>query len=455
MSIKENNPDHKGSGITVITYNRKKFVVGLRWLALKNARKPMDEAKIIGKEKSLDVVSIRRTESAIQAGFAPKGTRFLKGYYSLASALVSLFERGDWIGIFSVPNDGDVQAERKFIFIAGTADDTIVSMTDQVISESELSHRVNEISNYLDKKATFYTDVTDIDDFPWNDNVINLDNFFEGKKLSKSWKLKPLTFGLTRYEMTAYSVIGAMIVTGGISYWYYLRLLDDAEKLAAAEQKRLQFELSKQAAYNVLVENLKHPWISTPSVNNFIRYCDEYLKKYPLSMGGRVPTSIFCDNNQNIAYYAKYEDGAVGLDIFRDKVKEKFNVDIFYSPNQEAFPWFILNHKFPGNGDDPIGNDFDQKIKIFSILQKWNVKFSSVTKPLPNEEVKIDKYGNKIPVQDWIETDFSFELSTPPRVIFRNENTDGVRLSSITYKINNDTSEVTYSVKGVIYARYK
>ncbi|HCB1709605.1 TPA: type 4b pilus protein PilO2 [Citrobacter freundii] len=74
--------------IKVITVNGNNFAVGLDWKALNNARKHMKEAKEYGKKNGLDVVAIKKGDF-IQAGFAPKQAKSIKGMYSLGKVRIS------------------------------------------------------------------------------------------------------------------------------------------------------------------------------------------------------------------------------------------------------------------------------------------------------------------------------------------------------------------------------
>lgn len=102
-------PAQDPGDIRVLTINQRRFVVGLTWQTIRAQRNPMKEIRRVGKERGLDLVAVRRSDS-IQAGFAPKTRLRLRGTYSLTVALATLLE-GCCIAVVSLGEgpDGTVQ----------------------------------------------------------------------------------------------------------------------------------------------------------------------------------------------------------------------------------------------------------------------------------------------------------------------------------------------------------
>ncbi|WP_232507635.1 type 4b pilus protein PilO2 [Candidatus Williamhamiltonella defendens] len=132
---------HEKKPIHIVTYNKKSFVVGLEWRAIKGGLHFMKEVKAIGKRENLEVVAIGQNES-IQAGFAPKFIVPLKGKYSLAVSLVSLIPV-KWLAVLRVES-----MENHYILIASTGG-LVMPWTDKIVHAEALEQEVVDITSRL------------------------------------------------------------------------------------------------------------------------------------------------------------------------------------------------------------------------------------------------------------------------------------------------------------------
>lgn len=452
--------------IKILTINGHKFVVGLNWRSLKSARGHMKEAKEYGKKNGLDVVAIKKGEH-IQAGFAPKQSKSIRGMYSLAVSLVSLIDSKRWIAALPVPgiDDGD---EKKYIVIACAENDTVIPWSDVIVPKSEVKPLVDNIMNYLKDpddmdSVTIYGD----DSFIWVTDTISLEDILVAQSLKKDFKLRPLTFGLTQKQL---SFLGFGAIACAVGYYFvdgYLENKQNEELLLQIQEKKRQEEINRIAKYKTALESMKHPWISSPSVVNFVKHCDSMLYKLPVSIGGGwVPVNIDCTVNNvvgkngvadvttSVIYNKNGESPSTIADFFSD-VEHLFKATPSLNMKDKSISSFTLSSSINGNGDDPVNKISEQIIGLMSLLQSKGVEFNLYNKDkgLVDEASDANDSNNDLPKPDWDEVYFDFETESPPRLIFDNKNLNGIRLQGLTYKIAPDSGNISYVVKGVIYGK--
>ncbi len=430
--------------IRVVTYNNKQFVVGLEWRSITGGRNFMKEVKRIGKEEKLDVVAIRQTES-VQAGFAPQTDIPLKGKYSFSISLVSLLP-GRWIGVFPVaPDDA---SNNEYIIIA-TSDGIIFPATDKIIMEDEVEQEVNDLKSRLslgEGKVEIYGDAKK---FFWVTSEISLSEILAAKNLKKEYKLKLLTWGLTKKQI--YFFIALFIAALFALYLVnvYLEAKAEEERLERVEARKKAEKINEEARYKASLDSLKHPWVTQASIQNFIKTCDSKLPEIPLSLAGRKPVTLDCSHNSIDVLYERLDGSSVGSTEFKEKVEQLFNTTPSFNMKQPSIVGFSLALDNKPDGDDPVASMSEQLNKFVTLLQRNNIEFTLTDAPSP--EKKVDGQGVELPLPDWREIYFSYDSMYPPRDIFKQNNLSGMRVTNIIYVINNDTSEILYKVKGVIY----
>ncbi|AWK17494.1 type 4b pilus protein PilO2 [Candidatus Williamhamiltonella defendens] len=433
---------HEKKPIHIVTYNKKSFVVGLEWRAIKGGLHFMREVKEIGKRENLEVVAIRQNES-IQAGFAPKFSIPLKGKYSLAVSLVSLIP-GKWLAVIPVES-----MEDNFIVIASTGG-LVMPWTDKIVPAEALEQEVVDITARLsqgegevkvfgDKRFLWVTDERD-----WSD-VLAV------KNLKKEFKLKPLTWGLTQKEKIGWASFFIFI----LSVLYFLNEYWDHQehlaRLMAIEKQKLADDINQAARYQASLLSLKPPWVDKPSVHNFIRSCSQKIQDIPLSLGGWIPAQITCFHDKAELLFARLEGSAVGALDFKWSVEKRYSVTPRFNGKQTgAAVFFLPIHAIP-EGDDPLLPLSHQRDKLMTLLQRHNLRFTLTE--VPAAEKKTDEQGIDFPLPNWREMHFSYESAMAPRMIFKESALPGMRIKKIVLLINQDNADIQYQVQGVMYGK--
>ncbi|WP_339050599.1 type 4b pilus protein PilO2 [Candidatus Hamiltonella endosymbiont of Tuberolachnus salignus] len=433
---------HEKKPIHIVTYNKKSFVVGLEWRAIKGGLHFMKEVKAIGKREHLDVVAIRQNGS-IQAGFAPKFSVPLKGKYSLAVSLVSLIP-GKWLAVLPVES-----MEDHYIVIASTGG-LVMPWTDKIVHSEALEQEVGDMTARLsqgegevkvfgDKRFLWVTDERD-----WSD-VLAV------KNLKKEFRLKPLTWGLTQKEKICWASFFIFI----LSVLYFLNEYWDHQehkaRLMAVEKQKLADDINRAARYQSALLSLKPPWVDKPSVQHFIEGCDKKIQDIPLSLGGWIPAQITCFHDKAELLFARLEGSAVGAMDFKWSVEKRYSVTPRFNGKQTgAAVFFLPIHAIP-EGDDPLLPLSHQRDKLMTLLQRHNLRFRLTEVPFAGK--KTDEQGIDFPLPNWREMHFSYESAIPPRMIFKESALPGMRIKKIALLINQDNAAIQYQVQGVMYGK--
>ncbi|MGJ0637238.1 type 4b pilus protein PilO2 [Xenorhabdus bovienii] len=431
--------------IRIVTYNNKQFVIGLEWRAIRGGRNFMKEVKEIGKKENLDVVAIRQNES-IQAGFAPKTDIPLRGKYSFAVSLVSLIP-GRWIGVF--PLNPEDEKSNEYILVA-TSEGIVLPWTDKIITEDEVEQEVINLKSRLsidNEELKIYGDSK----FIWVTDDISLKEILAAKKLKREFKLKPLTWGLTKKQIYALVALFFAIIFTAYLLNDYMDRQAEKERLLVAERQRIADEINKDARYKAGLLSLKRPWVSQPSISSFIGNCDLKLYELPLSLGGRIPTNIECTSDKAEILYIRLDGSSVGALDFKKSVEKQFSTTPSFNLKQPSVASFFLPLENKPDGDDPLLEMTDQLDKLVTLLQRNNLEFTLTDVPPP--EKKLDSDGMELPLPDWNEMIFSYDADIPTRMIFKDIDMSGMRITKISLVVNNHTAEIKYKVQGVIYGK--
>lgn len=443
----EAKPDE--NQVNIIAVNNRKFVIGLQWRSLLSPRHYMKQAKAIGKKEKLDVVAIRQG-IGIQAGFATKKSGSLKGMYSLALTLVSLID-GEWIGAFALPDAEG--SEQLYYLLARQTDGKIVPWTDRVFSREQIEREITEIkamilSDENNNAVTVYGD----ENLDWVNSPLTLDEVLIPARLKKTFKLRPLTLGMTRKQLimlSVFSCLACIFAVGGLMYYQKVQEEEDL-KQAILEQKRRALE--KQARYETALKNMIHPWVNQTNVSQYIKYCDDKLKLGYLSLGGWLISSVDCEKDQTRLSYSKIDDSLSTVESFRAAVRLYFGDDVQIDfVKNFTLGSFTIKNEMNGNGDDPLPRIGEQVTAMMSLFQRSGNDL--ILKPVLYDAEKYKKEHPDLPLQDWREVAFSYETDNPARTIFRGNEFLGVRITKISYVPNYDLGSVKYLVEGMIYGK--
>lgn len=437
------------NAVKVITVNNRKFVIGLHWRGLQSPRNYMKQAKAIGKQEKLDVVAIRQG-IGIQAGFAAKKTGSFKGTYSLALSLVSLIN-GAWIGAFALPANDD--EEKEYYLLARQLDGKIVPWTDKVYGRDQIEKEIIEIKAMIlsddnNNAVTVYGDET----LDWVNSPLTLEEVLLTGRLRKTFKLRPLTLGMTKKQLIMLSLVSVALLVVAIAGLTYYQSIKDEEELQQLILNQQRLQLEKKARYETALKNMIHPWVTQSSVDQFVKYCDDRLKLSPLSLGGWPISSVDCDKDITRLTFIKMDNSVATVDSFRAAAFKSFGQNILIDFAKDfTLASFTLKNELSGNGDDPLPRIGEQVTAMMSLFQGAGVDIT--LKPVPYDADKAKKENPDNPLQDWREVSFSYESENPARTIFNKKELVGVRVTKITFVPNYDSGSVKYLVEGMVYGK--
>ncbi|WP_334642979.1 type 4b pilus protein PilO2 [Klebsiella aerogenes] len=435
--------------VRIVTINKKKFVIGLKWQGLDSPRHYMKQARAIGKEKGLDVVAIRHG-IGIQAGFAPRRSSGLKGLYSIAVSLVSLIN-GDWIGAFALPSDLNSD-EKEYVVVAKMDGGKIIPWTDKVLTKKEVEELIPDLKSMMltnDSSVQVYGDP----DISFVTDELTLEAVLKPSLLKKQFKIRPLTLGLTKKELFQFAFIITAVISGVVGLKLYMdhrqEVFDEEERQKAIRK----IQLDKQAKYETALKNLIHPWVNQPGAKELITYCDAQLKLGDLSLSGWMVSSFECTKDATSMTYNRLDDTGATVENFKKSVLDKFGKDVVISFDMKNFNTavFSLKNTIASQGDDPMFPIGLQLGKLISMLQALNINFDIKTeevKPQTDEEKELN-----LPKQDWVETKFSYTSDVKPKMVFTESEYTGYRISKITYVPSFETGAMKYSVEGSVYGK--
>ncbi|MEJ7745698.1 MAG: type 4b pilus protein PilO2, partial [Luteimonas sp.] len=228
--------DATQSELQIVEINGRPFVCGLYWKPLRSVRSYMAEAKEIGRKEKWEMVTIRKGRTVIQAGFAPKGKRRLKGMYSLAAALAGQLGE-NWIGVFPIGPD-------RYALVA-VYKGAVAPGFDLISSRDEVEPKLREVYSLLsnDPQADFVKSgrVIAPPEFSFGAESLLLADLLIPKALKNEYKLRPLTLGLTPKEFVVIAV-GLILLAGaglGAKWWFDEKRAEE-ERVAARAAAQAQ-----------------------------------------------------------------------------------------------------------------------------------------------------------------------------------------------------------------------
>lgn len=434
--------------IRVLKINKRRFVVGLKWQTIRYQVNIMKAIKAIGRKKNLDVVAVRKSDS-YQAGFAPKTKQKLRGGYSLVVALADLL-KGCSIAIIKIGVNGDGVTE--YTMAGRNAAGGIHPMSDEIILEDALYQKMVDMKAQLrgnneDLQVPIYGDM---DEFDWVTEQLNLEEILSPANLSKDFKLKPLTLGMT--DQRIISIISLAVVCCVAAYFLnqYKEEQEQKENQRKLQLAIAQNEINKKARYKTALDNLRHPWITQPSVMNFISTCKSGLRRLSPSIEGWTPVQFSCLKDGMYASYVRPKNSVATTARFIDAVKGRFDSPVNFNYTQTSLTDFSFQHEYQSEGDDPVNEMSIQLVKMISLFQSLNIAASFSPVDI-KDKIKND-LDEELPLQDWQEYVFSVTTDVPPQLIFKTDDFKGIRIQSIKYK-SGQNEAINYEISGSIYGK--
>lgn len=434
--------------IRVLTFHQRRFVVGLVWQTIKSQRNPMKEIRRVGKDKGLDLVAVCQSDS-IQAGFAPKTRQRLRGAYSLTVALSSLL-KGSCIAVVPLGDGPDGIAH--FTLVGRLERGGIHYYSDRVYSEVELPQKVIDLKDELrGSRGNLEIPVYGALSTPCVTSELDFDALLSPANLKRQFRLRPLTWGMTRGQLAAGAIVAGIAVAGLMIWLHIENQREEIERLARLRAAAHQAEVNRQARYKAALDGLKHPWTEQPSVANFISHCLQMQHKVPLSIEGWMTTNMICEQDRVIVQSLRRTNSAATTAAYVAAVKELFGVTAEFNFKNSSLTSFTLRQTLPPEGDDPMEPVGERLMNFISLFQALNIDLGVSSVPI--KDVKENKEGEKLPLQDWQSYAFSASTIVTPELIFPGSQYTGIRLSSIAIDINTSSGTNSYKISGTLYGK--
>ncbi|MBP2157387.1 type 4b pilus protein PilO2 [Erwinia rhapontici] len=448
MKKEKKKPEADNPDVRVLEFHQRRFVVGLTWRTIRTVRNPMKEIKVIGKAENLDLVAVRQSDS-IQAGFAPRTKKRLRGAYSLIVTLASLLE-GCCIAVVYLGEDPE--GRKQYTLTGKTEKGGIHPLSDKVFTEEVMVQTIVDLKAVLrGSKGNLDIQVYGDTPGPWVTKALDLSDLLKPQNLSKNFKLRPLTWGMTRNQLI---VTGMTLVAAVVAGMVYLHLEDEREnarRLILQKEVIRQEKLNREARYKTALAGFRHPWTEQPSVATFIHGCQLSISLIPLSLQGWVPEMVLCSQGDISVQFIRRTNSAVTTRDFVDTVKNQFSVAADFDFKDSSRTAFSLPHQMKPEGDDPMEPVSERLLNFISLFQALNIDL--VLSPTPIKDVKKNAEGEDLPLQEWQEYTFSAETSVPPQMIFTDNAYTGIRLTRIYYGINNSDGSIRYKISGSLYGK--
>lgn len=431
--------------VTITTINGKQFASGLFWQPLTRPRAYMKEAREIGKREGMDIVAIRHS-TIMQAGFVAKNQGVLKGMYSMAASLAGKLG-SSWLGVFEL-DDG------RYVFVA-VNDGAIVPGCDMVGDRDEVRDKLSYVYGLFTWDKVYVPA-----DFDYGGETVDIKTLLSPGNLKGEYRLKQLTFGLTRRELIVGSIvaIAATVAVFGYSQWKTEQERRIREERIRADQIRQQqlAELNAKAKREQGVKALEHPWSKLPSPEEFVKGCGDAINAVPLTLRGWIVAAVKCDGRAVDATYERGENATVN--DFLAAARERFGADPDVADGGDKSNVRAVDLKLGYGGDDPLLPmaatlaNFASHFQAIGIKPTLKPKAEEVSKPqaLPGQE-PVQAVVEQ--VKDWKTVEFSFDTEYAPETLMAGLDGTGMRFTELSVGLAKDAATLTWHVAGEIYAK--
>lgn len=425
------------------------FVSDLFWQALERPRNYMAEAKEIGKRDGLDIVAIRDTLTVKQAGFVRKADGAVKGMYSLAASLAG--QLGEtWIGAFKLP-DG------QYAMVA-VDQGAIIPGSDIIADRATVLKHCRKV---FGRGTTDFKDqVYAPSDFEFGGEEKDIEELLHPSRLKKEYRLRPLTFGLTKKEWIQLGAACAVLLMAIIAYSQWRAYQAEQERIARAKALALEAarlaELNKQTRAEQAAPALAHPWATKAGVGDFVSVCTEALDTKPVAIAGWRGISASCTTDRFAITYAR--EGIATSSDFRRGSAALFELAPAFTEGGEKAS---LNHplEMTLSGDEELlplddalsaFNSHFQQVHLRAELAEVPYVPPAPPEPLPGQDPSAAPQAPPLP--DWIEFSFSVLSEIPPQILAQGMPSRGVRINEIEM-VRSDSSRLSWTIKGALYAK--
>lgn len=430
--------------VTVISAGGKFLVSGLYWQTLSQPQKVMKEAREIGRRDGMDIVAIRRLPTIIQAGFVRKQAGVQKGMFSLASIVADLLLRKDGQSTLDPLIAAFAVGDGRFAIVA-FKDGGVVPDSDVVFASLPLAQEaVRALYALLSSKGKEVTVYAPAELEFGGDSSVTLESL--ARAASRTHKLKPLRFGLSRREWILLAAALVAIVVALVAYQIWRQHQREREELLERQRQAELARILKDSGQEVLPAALVHPWTTTPSVPAMISHCRAAARSTPLYLAAWELQGHNCTPNAYEAAYVRQPRATV-LD-FTAAAAAAFPPGSTVSIQADADQATVrVISQAPAGGDDEMQDVHFRVDHLVSHLQKQLIPIKVAPKAQQTQSAQENQVA--MPPPDWSTATFEITSDWPAVSIFAGFDTRGVRLLEQSTTIKE--SKLSYTLKGEIY----
>lgn len=344
---------------------------------------------------------------------------------------------------------------KKLYYILAVVEGNVVPQSDKLGTRDEIERlfsRINSLYGSTKKIHRYYFPVS------WGrgSESVDLIDFLQQGKLSKQYKLKQLTLGMTKREWG----IAAVILIAGAGYIVYERYqahLADIEFQRLQQEENARIALQRQrireaTGTDVKANDLIRPWVGKPSVSEFTSVCHKRMSEIPPYLGGWQLIKIDCqEKNIKLDYVREIYST---IDDFRRAAKKVFGVEADIPGEASGNRGYVVltNSMKPGGNEEPE-NLSDLMSSVASQFQQVEAEYSfkkAEAETLPKLPGQTEAQEKVMPAP-WTTMSFQVKSDYEPEVIFKGSKQKVLRIDSI---ITNITEEkYTWTTIGKIYAK--
>jgi hypothetical protein len=430
----------KQAKVQILTHHGNSFVTGLLWHPLDSLTGYMREARQFGRKEMMDIVAIRPTKSIIQAGFVAHNDGAVKGMYSLAASLAG--QLGDsWIAAWRVS-----PSEDRYALVA-VDQGAVLPGCDQVGTAEDTNRKVSQmLSSSISFKEIYLPP-----EFGRGGDPLDVEKLLEPQNLRREYRLRPLTFGLSKSEWTRLSLIGILVV-GALIGWHQWQGYKDRQAFAAAMQRQAELEaLNARSSQQQTMQALEHPWAKQPGIADFITGCNGAIDRIPMSISGWVFTSAQCDGDLVSATFERTGNSTASGLIGATRGHFADEPAFFEGGNSAALK---ISLKLNLAGDESLL----QTGEALPLLTSWlhgqglqpTLKEIPVLVPVP-ATLPGGVAPPPAPSPEWKHFELQYTSSLPPAIVLRDVPDTGFRLREIKTQLKTD--HLIWSVTGDLYAK--
>ncbi|KMM24098.1 hypothetical protein L540_08200 [Bordetella pseudohinzii] len=388
----------------------------------------------------MDIVTIRKTETVLEAGFVSRQAGITKGMYSMASVLAHKLgnEANGYSFLAAVRIDGD-----RYAMVA-VDKNGILPNSDRIEDLAGTREAMNEFYSLLGRPNIKIYAPPELE---FGGEEVTLESLLTG--LSRHNQLRPLFFGLSRREVLIFGVTLIMVAVSGVAGKIKYDQWEEAKRLQEKAAKEALESVNSQTGTEHMATALVHPWTTRPTPKEFLSICQPQLTKLPLSVAGWTFSEARCDATGVDALYQR----DVGLPITVSHFIQQASV---YGPGVSVafsgdnnIAQIKLPLTFPAGGDDPLLPLEQIRNAIVSHFQSQLVAVNIAAKP--SEAQSLPGQSDKPPQPTWLTWTFSAGSQLAPADVLAQFPGNGVRVMAISVAMSDIL--LTWRIEGEFYAQ--